>query len=109
MRYCLNYSGTRFCPLKIEITQFLDGFRLNFTSVSVVFSPRSYVFTSATVQIGVNTAPKYDTIMKRNRSLLMWLRTLALSNSAMNFLIYSAKIRDFKEAYVYIFRKMLRL
>ena len=48
-------------------------------------------------------------IINRNGSLLMWLRTLALSNSAMNFLIYSAKIRDFKEAYVYIFRKMLRL
>ena len=39
----------------------------------------------------------------------MWLRTLGLSNSAMSFLIYSAKIRDFKEAYVDIFRNMLRL
>ena len=39
----------------------------------------------------------------------IWLETLALSNSALNFLIYSAKIRDFKEAYVDIFRKMLRL
>ena len=39
----------------------------------------------------------------------MWLWTLGLSNSAMNFLIYSANIRDFKEAYVDIFRKMLRL
>ena len=38
-----------------------------------------------------------------------WLETLALSNSAMNFLIYSAKIRDFKDAYVEIFRRMLRL
>ena len=41
--------------------------------------------------------------------LNMWPGTLALSNSAMNFLIYSAKIRDFKEACVDIFRKMLRL
>ena len=38
-----------------------------------------------------------------------WLDTLALSNSALNFLIYSAKIRDFKEAYLDIFRKMLCL
>ena len=38
-----------------------------------------------------------------------WLATLALSNSAMNFLIYSAKIRDFKQACVSIIRKMLRL
>ena len=28
MQYSLNYSGTRFCPLKIKVTQFLDGFRL---------------------------------------------------------------------------------
>ena len=44
-----------------------------------------------------------------NGPFAMWLVTLALSNSAMNFLIYSAKIRDFKEAYVSIIRKMLRL
>ena len=109
MRYCLNYLVEGFCPLKIEITQFPDGLRLNFTSFSMVSSPRSYSFTSATVRIGVNTAPKYDTIIKQNGSLLMWLWTLGLSNSAMNFLIYSANIRDFKEAYVDIFRKMLRL
>ena len=48
-------------------------------------------------------------IINRNGSLLMWLRTLALSNSAMNFLIYSAKIRDFKDAYIDIFRKMFHL
>ena len=28
MRYALNYSGTRFCPLKIKITQFPGRFRL---------------------------------------------------------------------------------
>ena len=47
--------------------------------------------------------------VKQNIHLLMWLRTLALSNSAMNFLIYSAKIREFKEAFVSIIRKMLHL
>ena len=47
--------------------------------------------------------------VKRNIHLLMWLRTLALSNSATNFLIYSAKIREFKEAFVSIIRKMFRL
>ena len=45
-------------------------------------------------------------LVKRNIHLLMWLRTLALSNSAMNFLIYSAKIQEFKEAFVSIIRKM---
>ena len=28
MRYGLKYSSTGFCPLKIEITQSPDGFRL---------------------------------------------------------------------------------
>ena len=28
MRYGLNYSGTRFCPLKIKITKFPDEFYL---------------------------------------------------------------------------------
>ena len=30
----------------------------------------------------------------------MWLQTLALSNSAMIFLIYSDKIGDFRDAFV---------
>ena len=30
MRYALNYSVQDFCPLKIKITQFPKGFRLNF-------------------------------------------------------------------------------
>lgn len=36
----------------------------------------------------------------------MWIRTLALSNSAMNFLIYSLRIRDFHEAYGVICRRI---
>ena len=48
-------------------------------------------------------------LTRPNGPLDLCLRTLALSNSAMNFLIYSAKIRDFKEAYVDIFRKLFRL
>ena len=36
----------------------------------------------------------------------MWIRSLALSNSAMNFVIYSARIRDFRDAYISISRKM---
>ena len=48
-------------------------------------------------------------LIRSNSPLGMWIGTLALSNSAMNFLIYSAKIQDFKEAYVSIIRKMFRL
>ena len=43
--------------------------------------------------------------IKRSGPLHMWLCSLALSNSAMNFLIYSAKIRDFKDAYIGIVTK----
>ena len=45
----------------------------------------------------------------RRSPLHFWLQTLALSNSAMNFVIYSARMRDFKVAYVGILRKMLCL
>ena len=45
----------------------------------------------------------------RRSPLHFWLQTLALSNSAMNFVIYSARMRDFKDAYVGILRKMLCL
>lgn len=37
----------------------------------------------------------------------MWIRTLSLSNSAMNFLIYSWRIRDFREAYANICRSIV--
>ena len=45
----------------------------------------------------------------RRSPLHFWLQTLALSNSAMNFVIYSARIGDFKDAYVGILRNMLCL
>ena len=45
----------------------------------------------------------------RRSPLYFWLETLALSNSAMNFVIYSARMRDFKDAYVGILHKMLCL
>ena len=93
------------------------GARTN--SAKVTFRREVRVACTLAIAIGVFTAcwvplmtvffAAGKLIINRNGSLLMWLRTLALSNSAMNFLIYSAKIRDFKDAYVDIFRKMLRL
>ena len=46
-------------------------------------------------------------LVKMNGTAYMWIRSLALSNSAMNFIIYSAKIRDFRDAYALICRKIL--
>lgn len=37
----------------------------------------------------------------------MWIRTVALSNSAMNFLIYGSRMTNFGKTYVDIFRKIL--
>ena len=42
MRYCLNYSGKGFLPLKIEITPFPDGFHLK----------KTFMCTLATLQTG---------------------------------------------------------
>ncbi|XP_073246724.1 histamine H2 receptor-like [Porites lutea] len=98
--------------------------RLRAGNVSVKLTSRMEVRVSCTlaIAIGIFTAcwaPAIasmfaDTmigkpLIRLDSPWAIWLETLALSNSALNFLIYSAKIRDFKEAYVDIFRKMLRL
>ena len=46
-------------------------------------------------------------LVKMHGTAYMWIRSLALSNSAMNFIIYSARIRDFWDAYASICRKIL--
>ena len=48
-------------------------------------------------------------LVKMYGTAYMWIRSLALSNSAMNFIIYSARIRDFRAAYAVICRKTLRV
>ena len=50
-----------------------------------------------------------ESLVKMYGPAYMWIRTLALSNSAVNFLIYSARIRDFRDAFALICRKILRL
>ena len=50
-----------------------------------------------------------ESLVKMYGPAYMWIRTLALSNSAVNFLIYSARIRDFRDAFALICSKMLRL
>jgi len=46
-------------------------------------------------------------LVKLHGPAFMWIRTLAVSNSAMNFLIYSWRIRDFREAYAKICRGII--
>ena len=67
------------------------------------------VFTACWVPVMTALFAAGKSLIKRNGPLRMWPRTLAFSNSAMNFLIYSARLRDFKDSYAAIFRKMCRL
>ncbi|XP_078365070.1 adenosine receptor A2a-like [Oculina patagonica] len=46
-------------------------------------------------------------LVKMHSTAYMWIRSLTLSNSAMNFIIYSARIRDFRDAFALICRKIL--
>lgn len=45
-------------------------------------------------------------LFKMNGPVHMWLRTLALSNSAMNFVIYTVRMPDFRQAYDKIYKKL---
>ncbi|XP_078372905.1 melanocortin receptor 5-like [Oculina patagonica] len=47
------------------------------------------------------------TLIKKHGVAYMWMRTLALSNSAMNFLIYGSRMKNFREAFVGVGRKCL--
>lgn len=44
-------------------------------------------------------------LVKLYGTVHMWVRSVALSNSAMNFLIYGSRMRNFSDAYTTIFRK----
>ena len=119
--YCLIVG----CYLSITISVFLLSRRKKQASTQgrTVISvsskvERRFAFTLAIV-IGVFTAcwfPMIVVFFAAGKSLVkmygtayMWIRTLALLNSAMNFLIYSARIRDFKDAFAVICRKILRM
>ena len=64
------------------------------------------------IAIGVFTASWLPFIVgfytEMHGTSYLWIMTIALSNSAVNFLIYSARIRDFRDAFALICRKILR-
>lgn len=64
------------------------------------------VFTACWFPLMISLFATGKSLLKPNGPAHMWIRTLALSNSAMNFLIYTARIRDFWEAYAVVCRKM---
>ena len=67
------------------------------------------VFIVCWVPISTMLAAGKPPPLPQRSPLYFWFETLALSNSAMNFVIYSARMGDFKDAYVGILRKMLCL
>ena len=123
--FAISYFLVIGCYLSITISVFLLRRRKKKASTQgrTLISVRSkverrFAFTLAIV-IGVFTAcwfPMIVVFFAAGKSLVkmygtayMWIRTLALLNSAMNFLIYSARIRDFKDAFANICRKILRM
>jgi len=66
------------------------------------------VFTALWFPVVITLFATGKSLLKPNGPAHMWIRTLALSNSAMNFLIYSARIREFRAAYAAICRKICR-
>ena len=123
--FIISYFLVIGCYLSITISVFLLRRRKKRASrqgrtvrISVCSkAERRFAFTLAIV-IGVFTAcwfPMIVVFFAAGKSLVkmygtayMWIRTLALLNSAMNFLIYSARIRDFRDSYALICRKILR-
>ena len=110
--YCLIIG----CYLSITISVFFLRRRKKVISVRSK-AERRFAFALAIV-IGVFTAcwfPMIVVFFATGKSLVkmygtayMWIRSLGLLNSAMNFLIYSARIRDFRDSYAIICRKILR-
>ena len=65
------------------------------------------IFTACWLPMIVVFFAAGKSLVKMYGTAYMWIRSLALSNSAMNFIIYSARIRDFRDAYALICRKTL--
>ncbi|XP_020630523.1 adenosine receptor A2a-like [Orbicella faveolata] len=88
-------------------------------SVQINYRVEIHVAFTLAIVIGVFTLcwfPLVIALFAAGKSLVkpqgaahMWIRTVALSNSAMNFLIYSLRIADFRQAYGAICRKMCSL
>ena len=75
---------------------------------AVTFAIAIGVFTVSWLPFIVVFYTSGESLLKMHEEASLWLTTLALSNSAVNVLIYSARIRDFRDAFALICRKILR-
>lgn len=123
--FIISYFLVIGCYLSITISVFLLRSRKKRASrqgrtvrISVSSKAERRFASTLAIVIGVFTAcwfPMIVVFFAAGKSLVkmygtayMWIRTLALLNSAMNFLIYSARIRDFRDSYALICRRILR-
>ena len=117
---CLSIFVFHFLSVVFLLHQRNTRKQLRAQTFSLKLTPRMEVRVACTLAIatGVFTvcwtplmsafAPSKP-VVKWNGPAHLWLQTLALSNSAMNFLIYSARMRDFRYEYTVIARTILRL
>ena len=64
------------------------------------------IFTACWFPLMISLFAAGKPLVKPQGAAHMWIRTVALSNSAMNFLIYTLRMPDFRQAYVAICSKM---
>ena len=67
------------------------------------------IFTACWFPLMISLFAAGEPLVKPQGAAHMWIRTVALSNSAMNFLIYTLRMPNFRQAYVAICRKMCGL
>ena len=86
-----------------DVNTFHVEVRVAFTlaMVIVVFTACWFPFVGAFFVSG-------KLLVKKHGLALMWIRTLALSNSAMNFLIYGSRLPSFREAFTSVGQKIIR-
>lgn len=75
--------------------------RVAFTLAIVII-----VFTACWFPLFIVFAAAGKMLVKRHGATHYWIRTVTISNSAMNFLIYGWRMRNFREAYAKILHKI---
>ena len=76
--------------------------------VAVTLAIVVVVFTACWFPLFVVFSVAGKPLVKIRGTAHMWIRTLALSNSSMNFIIYGSRMRNFTDTYIEIFQKTLR-
>ena len=76
--------------------------------VAVTLAIVVVVFTASWFPLFIVFSVAGKPLVKIHGTAHMWIRTLALSNSAMNFIIYGSRMRNFADTYIEIFQKTLR-